>query len=143
MLTNTLKTGILISLFSGAALSLSACSTVTSGIDSVGHGVVSVGESMQRKIADVEVKQLKQDQFFLAQSFHEPVNSLDSWALRIESREVCPQGYIYLSRNARKMGNFAYSAEQCYGEMNCSYKLEWQIQCADVPEEPFSLFGKS
>lgn len=141
MVVKKIQTGLIITGLS--VFVLSGCSTVSKGVDSLGQGIISLGESFERAATDVEVKKLADDQFALAQTFEEPVKSLDSWALRIEAREVCPDGYVYLSRNARKAGGFAYSEAQCSGEMDCTYQLEWQIRCEDVPEEPFSLFGKT
>lgn len=122
---------------------LSGCSTMSSGVESVGKGIVYVGEGIEKMTTDVKVEKVDDERFNLSVTFHEPVKTLDSWALRIEAREVCPKGYIYLSRNARKTGGFAYSEAQCEAEMSCGYALEWRIKCEDVPNEPFSLFGKT
>lgn len=123
-------------------LTLSGCSTISNGVDSVGKGVVYAGEGLEKATHDVSVDKIDDEHFNLSVEYHEPVRKLDSWAMRIEAREVCPKGYVYLSRNARKTGGFAYSDTQCQGEMSCSYQLEWRIKCQDVPDEPFSLFGK-
>jgi len=123
-------------------LALSGCSTLSNGVDSVGKGVVYAGEGLEKVTHDVNVEKVNDERFNLSTEYNEPVRKLDSWAMRIEAREVCPKGYVYLSRNARKTGGFAYSDTQCQGGMSCSYQLEWRIKCQDVPDEPFSLFGK-
>ncbi|MDX1352539.1 MAG: hypothetical protein R3254_05960 [Thiomicrorhabdus sp.] len=126
-----------------SAANLTGCSTITNGIDAVGSGVVYVAEGFDKVASDVSVEKKADDQFALTERFYEPVRSLDSWSMRIESRELCPQGYVYLNRYAKKTSGFAYSDAQCEGEMSCEYKLEWLIQCQDVPKEPFTLFGKT
>ena len=125
------------------AFSLTGCSTVGKGVNAVGSSVVYVAESADKAISDVKVDKTADDQFTLTETFYEPVRSLDSWSMRIESRELCPQGYVYVNRNAFKSSEFAYSDDQCVGGKSCEYKLQWQIQCQDVPKEPFSLFGKT
>jgi len=136
-----MKTGWL--LLSAGLLGLAGCSTIGSGVDSVGAGVVSVAESVEKIATDVNVEKVAEEQFTLSQEFAEPVTSLDSWAMRIEARAVCPQGYVYLNRNARKSGGFAYSDADCVGGASCAFNLEWRIKCEDVPDEPFSFFGKT
>lgn len=122
---------------------LTGCSTIGKGVDSVGAGVIAIGEGFEKMATDVTVEKVESDQYALAQTFHEPVASLDSWAMRIEAREVCPEGYIYLNRSARKSGGFELSDADCAAGAACSFKLEWQIKCQEVPDEPFSLFGKT
>jgi len=134
-------TGLVVLGFS--LLGLSGCSTISSGVDSVGEGIIYVAEGIEKVPSDVKVWKVSEARYDLSLEFYEPVKSLDSWAMRIEAREVCPDGYIYLSRNARKSSGFAYSEAQCEGEMSCAYQLEWRIKCEDVPDEPFSLFGKT
>ena len=126
-----------------SALSLSGCSTISDGMDAVGSGLVSAAEGFDQATSDVVVEQKTDDQFVLTEYFYEPVRKLDSWSMRIEAREACPQGYIYLNRFAQKDSLFAESDAQCENEMSCKYKLEWLIKCQDVPKEPFSLFGKT
>lgn len=134
------KSSLLIASF--GLFGLTGCSTIGSGVDSVGESIVSLGESFERMASDVKVEKLSEEQFALTQTFYEPVKSLDSWAMRIEAREVCPKGYIYLNRNARNSGSFATHEGECTGGA-CAFDLEWRIKCHDVPEEPFTFFGKT
>ncbi len=122
---------------------LSGCSSITGGVDTVGQGVVSLSDKLQSVTGSVQVKKIDDENFKLSELFYEPVNSLDSFALRAKARETCPKGYTYQSRQAKKAGEFAYTHEQCVGEKDCGYTLEWNIKCEDVPYEPFSLFGKT
>jgi hypothetical protein len=139
--SKTRAVGLLVSGLS--VFALAGCSTLSDGVDAVGKGVVYIGESVETATSDVTVVKVDEDIYALSETFYEPVKSLDSWAMRIEAREACPKGYVYLSRNARKTGGFAYSEVQCEGEMSCAFNLEWRIKCQDVPDEPFSLFGKT
>ncbi|WP_319379842.1 hypothetical protein [Thiomicrorhabdus sp.] len=125
-----------------ALFSLSGCSSISSGVESVGQGVYGIFESWEKTAVEVSAEPLAKDEFLLATEKSGPVTGFDSWPMRIKAREVCPDGYIYLSRQAQKQGEFADSLTQC-SDQNCDYKLEWRIRCQEVPEEPFSLFGKT
>ncbi|MBF6058452.1 MULTISPECIES: hypothetical protein [Thiomicrorhabdus] len=122
--------------------SVSGCSSISSGVESIGKGVYNLAETWEKNTVDVSSKPLTEDEFLLATDVRGPVTGFDSWPMRIKAREVCPDGYIYLSRQAQKQSEFANSLTQC-SDGDCSYKLEWRIRCEDVPEEPFSLFGKT
>ncbi|MDA3806711.1 MAG: hypothetical protein PF440_02260 [Thiomicrorhabdus sp.] len=122
---------------------LAGCSSITGGVDTVGQGVVSLGDKLQSVTGNVQAEKIDDENFKLSELFYEPVNSLDSLALRAKAREVCPKGYTYQSRQAHKAGEFAYTHEQCVGGNGCGYTLEWNIKCEDVPYEPFTLFGKT
>lgn len=122
--------------------SITGCSTLSDGVDAAGSGLVSAAESAQRVMTDVKVTKIDTDLYELQSSFSEPVRSLDSWAMRVEAREVCPDGYVYEQRKALSQQAFGVSDEACVGA-NCTYSLQWRIKCADVPEEPFSFFGKT
>lgn len=122
---------------------LAGCSSVTGGVDAVGQSVVSLSDKLQSVVSDVQVKKIDDENFTLSELFYEPVSSLDSLAMRAKAREVCPKGYTYQSRQAKKAGEFAYSYEQCVGGDNCGYTLEWNIKCGELPYEPFTLFGKT
>lgn len=135
------QTGLVLAL--SALFGLSGCSTIGDGVDAIGSGLVYVAEGAQQAISNVEVEKIDDNNFVLQQSFNEPVRELDSWAMRIEAREVCPQGYIYTNRNALNDGAFGISDADCAASGNCTYKLQWRIECQDVPEEPFSFFGKT
>ncbi len=133
---NLLSVGLSIVLLSG-------CSTIGDGMDSAGSAVVSLTEATAQSISDINVEKLGDKKYSLVQSFDEPVRSLDSWAMRIESREVCPEGYVYLNRKAVKSSLFASSDNECVASGSCHYELQWQIRCEAIPEEPFSFFGKT
>ena len=98
---------------------------------------------MQSVRGSVRAVELAKDHFQLTEHFNEPVINFDSWALRAKSREVCPDGYIYESRQALKTAGFGSTHSACLDGANCTYALEWRIKCADVPYEPFSIFGKT
>ncbi|WP_051144813.1 hypothetical protein [Thiomicrorhabdus sp. Kp2] len=139
----TKSKSLVVMALSVSALNLTGCSTIADGMDAVGSGVVYVAEGFDKVASEVAIEKKADDQFVLTENFYEPVRSLDSWSMRIEARDVCPQGYIYLNRFAQKTSGFAYSDAQCEADMPCEYKLEWLIKCQDVPKEPFSLFGKT
>lgn len=122
---------------------LAGCSSVTGGVDAVGQGIVSLGDKLQSVTGHVQVKKIDEENFKLSELFYEPVTSFDSLAMRAKAREVCPKGYTYQSRQAKKAGEFAYTHEQCVGGNGCGYTLEWNIKCEEVPYEPFTLFGKT
>lgn len=132
-----------IALFSFSLVGLGGCSTLSDSMDYVGNSIVSASEATVQFTSDVKVEALEDKQFALAQTFNEPVRSLDSWAMRIEAREACPEGYVYLNRNAVKSAGFGIVDSECVGTGSCSYELQWRIKCQDVPDEPFSLFGKT
>lgn len=135
------SSGILLGFAS--VFAVTGCSTVGDGVNTVGAGFVYVAEGAQKLVSSVEVEKIDANNFILQQDFNEPVRELDSWAMRIEAREVCPQGYVYLNRNALNNGGFGVSDADCAASSSCSYKLQWRIQCQDVPKEPFSFFGKT
>lgn len=122
---------------------LSGCSTLSSGVDAVGNGVVTIAEKAQQITADVKVNKIDNENFELQTSFNEPVKSLDSWALRIEARELCPDGYVYDNRNIVKSSSLNHSDADCIASGSCAYTLQWRIKCQEVPDEPFSFFGKT
>jgi len=121
---------------------LVGCSTIGDGVDAAGSGVLSAGQAYGKATSDVHVEAISTEQFKLVKTYDEPVRSLDSWAMRIESRQLCPEGYVYVNRFASKTAPFGMDDAQCLTD-NCIYKLEWQIKCQKVAEEPFSFFGKT
>jgi len=137
-MVNTLKTALLVS----ALTSMVGCSTIGDGIDSAGSGMIKVGEAYGQATSKVNIEELAEKKFKLTTHYNEPVASLDSWTMRIEARELCPEGYIYLNRLASKQSAFGVSSVDCVGG-SCGYKLEWQIECRKLTEEPFSFFGKT
>lgn len=94
----------------------------------------------------IETKQLSDEKdkevFKVIAFFNEPVKSLDSYQLHSASKDACPKGYDVLHRNASKAAELGLDHAQCVSPGGCEYALEWKIQCADKPEEGFSLFGK-
>ncbi len=136
-----INSGLFLSML--ATVALTGCSTVGDGVDSVGKGIIYLAEGTQKIASDVQVEKIDDNKFKLEQTFYEPVNSLDSWAMRIEARAACPDGYVYINRNALKDGGFGLSDAECAGSESCDFKLQWRIECQDVPEEPFSFFGKT
>jgi hypothetical protein len=123
------------------SLASTGCSTISDGMNAVGTGLVGVAESSQRFLSDVDINKEADDQFRLVQHFDEPVRELDSYAMRVEAMDACPEGYVYLNRSAKSMKAFGEHDASC-ASGGCGFELEWVIQCQVVPEEPFSFFGK-
>ncbi len=90
-----------------------------------------------------QIKEVDKETFYLTEYYSEPVSGFDSWSLRRQAKEVCPTGYRYLLRTAGKPSEFAKQHFECVSGKDCSYALEWRIQCSDQPQEKFSIFGKS
>ena len=124
-------------------VSLSGCSTINDSANTVGESVVWLAEGTTKLTTDVKVDKVDDKNFILQQTFNEPVKTLDSWALRIEARELCPEGYIYTNRNAFRDAAFGEANNECLANSRCQYQLQWRIKCQQVPQEPFSLFGKT
>lgn len=143
MMKTTQKFKILTALTLAGSLFLAGCSTMNDSVNTVGKSVVWVAEGATKLATDVSVEKIDDKHYVLQQTLAQPIKSLDSWAMRIQAREVCPEGYIYENRNAVKLGAFAQSDNECVGGQNCGYELKWRIKCQKVPKEPFSLFGKT
>ena len=143
VITNIKRLILISSLVISMPMALNGCSAIGKGVDAVGSGVVAVAEGVQKVTADVKVNKIDNENFELQISFNEPVKSLESWAMRIEARELCPDGYVYENRNVVKSSQFNEYDADCVSSANCTYKLNWRIKCQDVPEEPFSFFGKT
>lgn len=126
-----------------SVMALSGCSSLGSVADTIGASLVSVGDSFQSVLGDVQAVQVSENTFDLTEWHDEPVTGFDSWSMRVKAKQVCDEGYIYQSRHAFKEGEFAKSHEPCVEGQACRYALEWRIQCKKVPYEPFSLFGKT
>jgi creatinine amidohydrolase/Fe(II)-dependent formamide hydrolase-like protein len=124
-------------------IALSSCSSFSDVVDSTGKSLASVGDSLQSITGHVQVVQVSEDVFDLAESYHEPVTNFDSWSMRVKAKQVCNEGYVYQSRHAIRTGEFATNHVMCAEGESCGYALEWRIQCKKVPYEPFSLFGKT
>ncbi len=96
--------------------------------------------------SSVQVQQVSdkkhQEKYVLTAYYAEPVKNFESRSLRSNAKELCPQGFDILNSNASKAGKLAISHASCVSLGSCDYKLEWHIQCADRPQEPFSLFGR-
>ncbi|MCF6254412.1 MAG: hypothetical protein L3J38_06665 [Thiomicrorhabdus sp.] len=123
-------------------VALSSCS-MSGIVDSTGESLVSVGESLQSLTGHVQVVQVSENVFDLAERYQEPVTNFDSWSMRVKAKQVCDEGYVYQSRYAIRAGEFATDHVMCAEGKSCGYMLEWRIQCKKVPYEPFSLFGKT
>lgn len=129
-----------LSLLVAVSFFASGCS-VQSGAAKIEQGLSAIGHSLQKLEEDVHSKPLAENEYLIWQSSHESFKSFDSSHFRTVAKQLCPIGYVPLSRQARKDGELAASDALCDGE--CGYTLEWHIRCQDVPEEPFSLFGKT
>ncbi|SFR52039.1 hypothetical protein [Thiomicrospira sp. ALE5] len=68
-------------------------------------------------------------------------SSFESRALRKQAESLCPNGYKILSRQAFAHEVLANHQAECSSGA-CAHQLEWQVQCGDIPREPFRFFGR-
>lgn len=93
--------------------------------------------------AKVQVKELDDDKFLLEQQRSGMANNYESRAMKKQAKKVCPIGYRHILRQSFAGQEMAEHRAQCALGANCGFVLQWQIECTDIPAEPFSLFGKS
>lgn len=93
--------------------------------------------------AQVEVTELDEDKFLLEQARSGMPTKYKSRAMDKQAKKVCPIGYRPILRQTFAEQEMATHRAQCAIGANCNFKLQWQIECTDIPDEPFSLFGKS
>ncbi|MBN2647514.1 MAG: hypothetical protein JXR44_06995 [Thiotrichales bacterium] len=132
------KSLILLPLIGGFLVS--GCSVQT-GAAKIEQGFSILGDAMLTLDEPVYNQALAANEYRIWQDANESFKSFDSIHFRSVAKELCPIGYIPLSRQALKMGELSSSDTQCNGA--CQHRLEWHIRCQDIPEEPFTLFGKT
>lgn len=96
--------------------------------------------------SSVQVQQIsdkeQQEKYVLIDYYAEPVKNFESLSINSKANELCPKGFNILHRNASKEGELGVDHARCVYPGGCEYALEWHIQCADKPRDPFSLFGR-
>ncbi|MGC9386343.1 MAG: hypothetical protein ACP5D0_05320 [Hydrogenovibrio sp.] len=93
--------------------------------------------------SSVESKPLAEDTYQIVRFYSEPPHDLDSISIENKASELCPLGYLVLSKNANKAGEFGYNGFSCAANQNCDYVLEWRVRCEDRAMPEFSIFGKT
>lgn len=142
---------------------LQGCSTIDSSIAKVSSAYDRVELSLQSAMVEIEVEQLTDTQkqkggfggevegfvekaygneFILARQVNDTATDLDNRAMHAKSKSLCEKGYVKLSQQAVAKRSLKDTSLQCVSG-DCRYQLNWHIRCQDVPEQPFSLFGKS
>lgn len=119
----------------------SGCS-VQSGAAKIEQGFDSITSSIQELDKSVQSERTGENEYRLWQESNESFKGFDSAQMRVVSKQLCPIGYYQTSRQARSNSELKDSDLDCIGG-SCKYSLEWHIRCQDVPEEEFSLFGKT
>lgn len=89
----------------------------------------------------VQTEKNDETHYTLQAHYSDPPRNMDSYAMRKQSKEVCPQGYEILTKSAEKSGPLGRDDAQCATSEKCDYTLQWRIVCVDKPEQPFSIFG--
>lgn len=93
--------------------------------------------------AKVEVKQLEENKFLLEKQSSGMADRYKSRALHKQAKKACPIGYRHVLRQSFAKQQMAEHGAECALGANCDFVLQWQIECTDIPPEPFSIFGKS
>jgi len=120
---------------------ISGCS-VQSGAAKIEQGFNAVASTIDKLDSPVQSEKIAENEFRLWQETNHSFKSFESTQMRVLSRELCPIGYYPVSRQARSNNELKGSDLDCL-DGSCQYTLEWHIRCQDVPEEEFSLFGKT
>ena len=109
--------------------------------DYTSRAVATVGDY----IHPVEVKTLRDDERFALYELRQRQDSppkLEKWQMDHKARALCPKGYVREHAYAyREGGRFGLDEISCSAQ-DCRYDLVWIVRCDDVPQEPFSIFGK-
>lgn len=137
---NVTKLSNLTLLLAAAALA-SGCS-VQSGAAKIEQGFDYVVSSINDLDNAVQSEKVAENEYRLWQEANQSFKSFESSKMRVRSKQLCPIGYYPISRQARSNSELHESDLNCVGG-SCQYTLEWHIRCQDVPEEDFSLFGKT
>ncbi|BBP45756.1 hypothetical protein THMIRHAS_11290 [Thiosulfatimonas sediminis] len=116
--------------------------SVQGGAEKIGDGLGAIATSIQQFDADVQSEKVAENEFRLWQTSNESFKNFESQKMRAVSKQLCPIGYFITSRQMRSSSELKASDLECIGG-TCQSLLEWNIRCQDVPEEPFSLFGKT
>ena len=123
-------------------LGMSGCSTLWDRTtDYTSRAVGAVGE----KIHPVQVRKLGeaggQPVLELRQRQND-VPRLVNWQMDHKARALCPKGYIREHAYAYQAGKRFAASEMDCAAGDCTHDLIWIVRCDDVPQEPFSIFGK-
>ncbi|WP_130537498.1 hypothetical protein [Thiomicrorhabdus indica] len=157
------RQSLLLSSIFASGLLLQGCSTLDSGIEKMADFSDSVEESLQSAFVEIEVTELSDQEvqkggfggsleaiadkkygkeYRLSRSINDTIQDLDNRALHAKSRTLCEQGYVKLSEQAITQGTLKENSLDCVSG-NCKYQLNWHIRCQDIPEQPFTFFGKT
>ncbi len=118
---------------------LTGCSSLADKAANVtGRAVASATEAIH------PVKTEKLDKqgvaWLLKQQYDEPP-VLDGFQMDYKARSLCPKGYLKDEVYALAPRKLAVNHAACV-TADCRYTLVWKIHCEEVPQEPFSIFGK-
>ncbi len=122
-----------------ALLAAGGCSSMADRAANLsGRAVAATGEA----IHPVRVEKLDQAgvKWLLRQQYDEPP-VLDGFQMDYRARALCPKGYLKDEVYALAPRRLAVNHAACV-TADCRYTLVWKIHCEEVPQEPFSIFGK-
>jgi len=128
----TAMAGVLLGLLAG-------CSSMTQKAAALsGHVVGRTGDVMY----PVQTQKLDQEGmvWLLQQQYDEPP-VLDGFQMDYKARSLCTRGYLKDEVYALAPRKLAVNHAACV-TADCRYTLVWKIRCEEVPQEPFSIFGK-
>jgi len=127
-----LAVGVLLGLVAG-------CSSVTQKAAAVsGQALGRGGEA----IYPVHTQKLDEAgmAWLLQQQYDEPP-VLDGFQMDYKARTLCSRGYLKDEVYALAPRKLAVEHATCV-TADCRYTLVWKIRCEEVPQAPFSIFGK-
>lgn len=125
-----------------AAVVLASGCSVQGGAAKIEAGFSAIAHSMQKFDEPVQTEQVGENEYRLWQTSFESFKNFDSMNMRTTSKQLCPIGYYQTSRQVRSNAELKETDAECVGG-TCKSTLEWYIRCQDIPEEPFTLFGKT
>jgi hypothetical protein len=118
---------------------LSGCSSLADrSAEASGHLLGRLGEATY----PVKVSKLdgKGKLWQLEQQYDEPP-VLDGFQMDYRARSLCSQGYLKEDVYAVAPRKLADDHAACLSA-DCRYTLVWKIRCEQMPQAPFSIFGK-
>lgn len=155
---------LLLTSMGACALMLQACSTVDSGIAKTIDTVGEMDAKVRLALVEIEVQELDAahqqkggfvaaadrmpgstkfgKQYVLSRAMNTTATEFDNRTMHLKSKQLCESGYVKLSEQALAKQSLKDTTYQCATE-DCRFQLSWQIRCQEVPEQPFSFFGKS
>ncbi len=117
---------------------LAGCGTMVEKVASwSGHAAGKIGEL----IYPVQVVSMESEKAWLLKQHYDEPPVLDGFQMDYQARELCPEGYVKEEVYALRPAKFEFDAVACVSEA-CRYTLVWKVRCDEMPQEPFSIFGK-